>query len=96
LGFFTPPPLETVEGVGATIAWVIDSVIRAIASSLVYLLGSFGEFASIDRLIQGRLVSWGMVFRGVFELGLSWCLPLLGVGWLVLRNRQLAIYSGDS
>ncbi len=96
LGFFTPPPLESVEGVGATIAWVIDSFIRVVSMSLVYLLESFGEFSSVDRLIQGRLVSWGMVVRSIIELGLAWCVPLLGVGWVILRKRQLAIYSGDS
>ena len=96
LTFFTPPPLETVEGIGATIAWVVDTFIRTIASSLVYLLGAFGEYTSVDKLIQGRYISWSRVLQSMMELGLTWCLPLLGIGWLVLRKRQLAVYSGDA
>ena len=96
LGFFTPPPFEMVEGVGQTIGWFLDSFIRTVASSLVYMLGSFGEFAPVDRIIQGRLVGWSMVGRSIVQLGVFWCLPLLLVGWFILRSRQLAIYSGDS
>ncbi len=96
LGFFAPPPFEMVEGIGETIAWGMDSFIRTIASSLVYMLGAFGEFAPVDKVIQGRLVGWGMVWRSMLQLGVFWCLPLLLMGWLILRSRQLAIYSGDS
>ena len=96
LGFFTPPPLQAVEGVGQTISWALDSFIRTIASTLVYLLGSFGEFTPIERVIQGRVIDWAMVGRSVLQLGLFWCGPLLLTGWWILRNRQLALYSGDS
>jgi hypothetical protein len=96
LQYFTPPPLETVEGFGQMISWGIDSFIRTVASSLVYMLGSFGEFSAIERLVQGRLIGWDMVWRSVLQLGAAWCLPTLVLGWLIMRNRQLAIYSGDS
>jgi hypothetical protein len=96
LGFFTPPPYELVEGFGQTVSWALDTFIRSIASGLVYMLGSFGEFAPVDRIIQGRLISGAMVWRSILALGVFWCLPVLLVGWLILRSRQLAIYSGDA
>ena len=96
LQYFTPPPLETIEGFGQMLSWGIDSFIRTVASSLVYMLGSFGEFPAVERLVQGRLIGWDMVWRSMLQLGAAWCLPTLALGWLILRNRQLAIYSGDS
>ncbi|NIN12106.1 MAG: hypothetical protein GTO61_12010, partial [Gemmatimonadales bacterium] len=45
-------------------------------------------------LLEGRLISWRSVATGFFWLGLIWSGLALVIGYFVMRNRQLAIYSG--
>jgi hypothetical protein len=40
------------------------------------------------------LVSWGTVLQGFLTIGVIWSGAVLGAGTLILKKRQLAIYSG--
>ena len=73
---------------------VVISAIRGIAQFLVFTLGRFGEYRPGQSLIEGRLISWSTVAGGVFWRGVVWSGITACFGYLVLRNRQLAIYSG--
>ncbi len=75
------------------ISWVFKSVIRAIAVSLVFMVGGMGEYRPTQLLVEGRLIPWAAVLGSMLR-GLIWSGLSLLIGYLVLRNRQLAIYSG--
>jgi ABC-type transport system involved in multi-copper enzyme maturation permease subunit len=82
------------EGVGAVIQSVIEDSVRTVASIMVYALRAFGEIQPVDRLVQGRLISWERIGSGIV-LVLSWGGGGLLVGWFILSKRQLSLYSGD-
>jgi hypothetical protein len=72
----------------------MESFVRTIAESMVYVLGAYGEFQPTDDLVQGRRVSWNIVGASMVQLGLIWGGISMALGWLVFRQRQVAIYSG--
>jgi len=80
--------------IGMVVQWAFQSVIRGIAQALVFVLHIFGEYRPTQSLVEGRLISWRMVGGGVFWLGIVWSGVALLIGYLSIRNRQLAIYSG--
>lgn len=82
------------SNVGMVIQWAFEAFTSTVAGALVYLLGSFGEYRPTQDLVEGRLIAWQSVFSGFFRLALLWSGLSLIVGWLVMRKRQLAIYSG--
>jgi ABC-type transport system involved in multi-copper enzyme maturation permease subunit len=93
---YYPPAAAAMDwgNVGLVIQWAFQSAIRAIAQSIVFLLESFGEYRPTQSLIEGRLIEWNAVVNGLAKVGLVWSGLALIVGYLVIRRRQLAIYSG--
>ena len=93
---YYPPLVSQMDfsDVGMVIQWAFKSVIRGIAQAVVFLLQRFGEYRPTQNLVEGRVILWRNVADGIFWLGLVWSGFSLLIGYLVLRNRQLAIYSG--
>lgn len=93
---YYPPLVSQMDftDVGMVIQWAFKSVIRGIAQAVVFLLQRFGEYRPTQNLVEGRVIPWRNVAGGIFWLGLVWSGFSLLIGYLVLRNRQLAIYSG--
>ncbi len=93
---YYPPDVHQMDwtNIGLVIQWAFQSFIRGTARLLVFALHSFGEYRPTDNLVEGRLISWRTVSSGFFWLGVVWSGIALAVGYLSLRNRQLAIYSG--
>ena len=77
------------EGVGPYILAVVELV----AGAVIWVFSVYAELDPIEKLVQGQVVSWASVAQGIVVLGV-WCVVLFGVGWLVFRSRELAIYSG--
>ena len=80
---------------GMVLQWLAQSFIRATAQGLVFALHSFGEYRPVQSLVGGRLISWRAVIAAFFWLGIVWSGVALAFGYVVIRNRQLAIYSGQ-
>jgi hypothetical protein len=93
---YYPPETSQMDwhNLGLVIQWLFQNFIRATAQGLVFALHSFGEYRPTQSLVQGRLISWNAVLGGFFWLGVVWSGVAQVVGYLVMRNRQLAIYSG--
>ena len=72
-----------------------SATIRGIAQGLVFMLHSFGEYNPTQSLVEGRLIGWRAVTRAMFWIGIVWSGVALLIGYLSIRNRQLAIYSGQ-
>ena len=96
LAWYYPEEIEKVNwsNVGAILDFVFTWVTRQIALGTVFLLSSFGEYRPTQSLVEGRLIPWSAVVYGLLRLGLLWSGISMIIGYIVLRRRQLAIYSG--
>jgi len=74
----------------------INTVVYEIASGMQWLLRQYGSVRPTQSLIEGRHVSWTLVSQTFVWISLLWTGLTALVGWLVYRNRQLAIYSGHA
>jgi hypothetical protein len=93
---YYPPETSQMDwtNVGLVLQWLFQSFIKATAQGLVFALHSFGEYRPAQSLVEGRLIAWRTVLGGLFWLGIVWSGVAMVFGLLVIRNRQLAIYSG--
>ncbi len=94
---YLPPLTSEVDfgDIGMVIQWGFENIIRGIASFLVYMLRGFGEQQPTSQLVQGMFISWGSVFHGFLSICVLWSGFAIAIGTIVLRKRQLAIYSGS-
>jgi len=78
------------EGIGPAILAVVETI----SAAVIWVFRVYGELNPIEKLVQGEYVSWASLAQGMVVLGF-WCVLLFGVGWLVFRSRELAMYSGQ-
>jgi hypothetical protein len=71
----------------------LNTIIEPVARTIAWVFKVYGELRPTGRLVEGLSLPWGEVAVGVLTLG-AWTLALFGVGILVFRRRELAIYSG--
>lgn len=95
---YYPPDMTSASwsSVSTVIQWAFESTIRGIAQAIVFMLDSFGQFTPQTLLVEGRLVSWYLLFLGLMVIGVGWSGLALILGYLVFRKRELATYSGQS
>lgn len=70
------------------------SIIYHFADAISSMFTVYNELRPATRLSEGELLSWRAVSNGVLTLGFI-CLVFFGLGVLIFRKRQLAIYSGS-
>jgi ABC-type transport system involved in multi-copper enzyme maturation permease subunit len=70
------------------------STIYYFADYVSRMFSAYNNLRPAKRLAQGELLSWGRVAGGLFTLGVA-TLLFYGIGVLIFRRRQLAIYSGN-
>lgn len=68
-------------------------VIRAIAVPVGWAFELYSELRPTEKLVDGRLISWFNLLKAMVVVGL-WSVLAWGIGWLVFRQRELALYSG--
>jgi hypothetical protein len=73
----------------------VEATIKAVASATEFTVRAYGEAGANGPLVEGRLVSWGVVGRTFALIGLAWSGILLVVGGAIFRRKELAIYSGQ-
>ncbi len=93
---YYPPSFAAIEpgNIGMMIQWAFQSFIRLVAQGIVIILEGFGEYRPTQSLVEGRLIEWKTVAEGLFKVGVIWSGLALFIGYVVMRKRQLAIYSG--
>jgi len=94
---YYPPAFGSVDwtNAGMVIQWAFQSFIRSVAMAVVFLLEAFGAYRPAQMLVEGRLIPWSMVGGSILRIGVLWSGIALLFGWLVMRRRELAIYSGQ-
>lgn len=78
------------EGIGPAILAVVETI----SAAVIWIFRVYAELNPIEKLVQGEYVSWTSLAQGLVVLGF-WCVLLFGLGWLVFRSRELAMYSGQ-
>lgn len=93
---FRAPPIFQMESVspGLAIEWAFKSVVRWIGYVIVYTMGGFGEYQTTTHLVQGRYISWLTVIASTLRLVIVWSGIAFVIGYLIMRSRELATYSG--
>jgi hypothetical protein len=96
LEYYEPPDPAAAgwSDIGLVLQWAFESVIRAVGHVLVFMLGAFGGYQPGARLVEGKLIPWADVVSAILRLGVLWSGLALMFGYIVLRRRQLATYSG--
>jgi hypothetical protein len=91
-----PPPTASMDwsNVGLVITWAFEWFVKGIAEAIVFTLRAFGEYSAAGLLVEGRYIPWSGLFGGFVKLGVIWSGGALLTGYLMMRSRQLAIYSG--
>lgn len=67
---------------------------RAISLPISWIFATYADLKPIERLVDGRLLSWRSVAWGMSVI-LAWTAAVLIVAWAIFRKRELAIYSGN-
>jgi len=72
-----------------------EAFIKGIAGGVEFSVRSFGEASANGPLVEGRLVSLGLVLRTFVLIGIAWSGVVLVLSLLVFRRKEIAIYSGQ-
>jgi len=75
--------------------WVFQYAVLAIASTIEFLLRGFAARSPSDSLAQGRSITWDALVQTVLTIGLAWTGGVLLLGWLGIRRKEIAVYSGQ-
>lgn len=96
LYWYEPYEADKVDwaNIGQVITWLFEWFTFWVGTALVFMLSSFGSYRPTQNLVEGKLIEWMTVFEGLGRLVVLWSGFALIIGYLVMRNRQLAIYSG--
>ncbi len=70
------------------------AVIYYIADNVSSLFTVYNDLRPTKRIAEGELLPWSRIASGVFTLGVV-TLLFFGLGTLIFRKRQLAMYSGN-
>jgi len=77
------------------VVWAFQYAVLGIASAIEFLLRGFAARSPSDSLAQGRSITWDVLGDTVLTIGLAWTGGLLLVGWLGIRRKEIAVYSGQ-
>lgn len=93
---FMIPPIFDMESFTAAqlLEYIFKQIVRAVGYAIVFTMGGYGEYKPTQELVQGRYIPWLHVLWSFLRLGVIWSCIALVVGYLIMRSRELAIYSG--
>lgn len=97
LATYTPMDWDRIEpgNIGLHIQWVFTWIVNGLAQVIVFAVRGFGDYKPTQSLVEGKLIPWLDVISGFIWLGLVWSGLSVLIGYFILKNRQLAIYSGQ-
>lgn len=78
------------------VIFVFQWVIKVIAMGVKAALGAFAITAPSDMLAQGKVISWEVLAKVFLLIGIVWTGLTMLIGWGAARNKEIAVYSGQS
>lgn len=77
------------------VVWAFQEAVLAVATAIEFLLRGFAARSPSDSLAQGRAITWSTLGETFAGIGAAWTGGVLLVGWLSVRRKELAVYSGQ-
>ena len=75
-------------------AQVFQYIIRALVQFVWWALTPFSSNGSSEDLVDGRFISWRLVFVAIAKVGIGWSLVVFSLCLLAFKKKEIAIYSG--
>ncbi len=73
---------------------IFQYFIRMVVGFVQWALSPFAEVGSSANLVDGRVISWRVVFGSMALVGVAWSLVVFSLGLLCFNKKEIAIYSG--
>lgn len=70
-------------------------IVRGVSIPVAYMFEAYAELRPIERIADGRLLSWSLFLRSLAIIGTA-AAVILSLGIFAFRRRELAIYSGST
>ena len=77
------------------LVWAFQAAILMISTAIEFLLGGFAARSPSDSLAQGRAITWEALGVALLGIGLAWTGGVLLLGWVSVRRKEIAVYSGQ-
>ncbi len=79
---------------GMVAEWLFKHAVRGVCQGLIFMFGDYGEYRPTQYLVDGRQIPWSYVSGAALKIGVIWSGVTLFLGYIILRRRELATYSG--
>jgi len=86
------------QSVDDKLGWLakgFQHAILGVATAVEWAFRSFGERSPSDSLAQGRAIAIPALVSAVAGIGVLWTGAVLAVGWVAMRRKEVAVYSGQ-
>ncbi|MFM8872888.1 MAG: hypothetical protein ACKOJI_05980, partial [Phycisphaerales bacterium] len=70
--------------------------VLAIASGVEWALRGFASRSPSDALAQGRIIAADALAQAIAGIGFAWSVLALAIGWVAMRRKEVAVYSGQA
>jgi hypothetical protein len=68
--------------------------VQVVAGGAQGALSAFGDAATTQDLVEGRVIPWSMVLKAAGLIAALWSLVAFGIAWIGFSRKEIAIYSG--
>jgi hypothetical protein len=85
--------------VDANSAWfarAFHGAVLGIASAVEWALRGFASRSPSDALAQGRVIAADALAQAIAGIGFAWSVLALAIGWVAMRRKEVAVYSGQA
>jgi hypothetical protein len=80
---------ELTPTAAVVLAKTLDSLVMPLMSLLVYVVPNFQALDVSNNVADGFAVSWGVILQNTL-LAIAYALPFSFLGYLILKNREVA------
>jgi hypothetical protein len=80
-------------------AWFVRAFhhgVLAIATGVEWALRGFASRSPSDALAQGRVIAVDALAQALAGIGFAWSVIALAIGWVAMRRKEVAVYSGQA
>jgi len=68
--------------------------VQVVAGGAQGALSAFGDAATTQELVEGRVIPWSMVLKSIGLIAALWSVVAFLVAWVGFSRKEIAIYSG--
>ena len=68
--------------------------VQVVAGGAQGALSAFGDAATTQDLVEGRVIPWSMVLKAIGLIAALWSGVAFLISWIGFSRKEIAIYSG--